>query len=111
MAARRSSRKRALIVDNAHALGGNANGTTVTNGAVLELRSNLDAEPVTLNGNGLSFDGHFTGSLRNIAGDNTYVGPLTLNTDATIGVDSGSQLTIGSTPTLTGTGTVNGETT
>ena len=98
----------ALIVDNAHALGGNANGTTVTNGAVLELRSNLDAEPVTLNGNGLSFDGHFTGSLRNIAGDNTYVGPLTLNTDATIGVDSGSQLTIGSTPTLTGTGTVNG---
>ena len=64
----------------------------MTNGAVLELRSNLDAEPVTLNGNGLSFDGHFTGSLRNIAGDNTYVGPLTLNTDATIGVDSGSQL-------------------
>ena len=36
------------------------------------------------------------------------MGPLTLNTDATIGVDSGSQLTIGSTPTLTGTRTVNG---
>ena len=98
----------ALVVDNAHALGGNANGTTVVDGAVLELRSNLDAEPVTLNGDGLSFDGHYTGSLRNIAGDNTYVGPLTLATDATIGVDSGSQLTIGTSPQLPGTGTVNG---
>ena len=98
----------ALVVDNAHALGGNANGTTVVDGAVLELRSNLDAEPVILNGHGLSFDGHYTGSLRNIAGDNTYVGPLTLNTDATIGVDSGSQLTIGTSPQLPGTGTVNG---
>ena len=97
-----------LVVDNAHALGSNANGTTVVDGAVLELRSNLDAEPITLNGNGLSFDGHYTGALRNIAGDNTYVGPLTLNTDSTIGVDSGSQLTIGTTPQLPGTGTVNG---
>ena len=42
----------ALVVDNAHALGLNANGTTVVDGAVLELRSNLDAEPVTLNGHG-----------------------------------------------------------
>ena len=51
-----------LIVDNAHALGGNTNGTSVTDGAVLGLRSNLDAEPVFLNGNGQSFDAHFTGA-------------------------------------------------
>ena len=73
------------------------------------LRSNLDAEPITLNGNGISFNDHFTGSLRNTAGSNTYTGPLTLATNATIGVDSGTQLTIGSSPQLIGIGTINGD--
>ena len=69
----------ALVVDNTHALGGNAGGTSVLDGAVLELRSSLDEEPIALNGNGLSFNDHFTGALRNVSGDNTYTGPLTLN--------------------------------
>ena len=99
----------ALVVDNVQALGGTTNGTTVVDGATIQLRSNLDAEPITLNGNGISFNDHFTGSLRNTAGSNTYTGPLTLATNATIGVDSGTQLTIGSSPQLIGIGTINGD--
>mgnify|MGYP005837221185 CR=1 FL=1 len=98
----------ALIVDNDQALGRTTNGTTVDTGAVLQLRSNLGPEPITLNGHGQSFDGHFTGALRNIAGDNTYTGTLILATDSTIGVDSGSSLTIGQSPNLPGSGSING---
>ena len=98
----------ALIIDNDQALGRNFNGTTVRNGAVLQLRSNLGPEPITLYGHGQSLDGHFTGSLRNIAGDNTYTGTLTLASDVTIGVDSGSSLTIGQSPFLSGSGSISG---
>ncbi|MCS7270977.1 MAG: autotransporter-associated beta strand repeat-containing protein, partial [Gemmataceae bacterium] len=99
-----------LVVDNDQALGRNFNGTIVRNGSALHLRSNLGPEPITLYGQGQSFDGHYTGSLRNIAGDNTYTGTLTLATDATIGVDSGSSLTIGSSAYLPGIGSINGGT-
>jgi autotransporter-associated beta strand protein len=97
-------RQGALVSDNPQALGGTTANTTVFNNAALNIRSNLGAEPITINGNGLTFDAHFTGALRNIAGDNTYEGPLTLSTidpitfatltTATIGADSGSQLTM-----------------
>ena len=84
----------ALIVDNPLALSGI--NTVVTVGAALDLESNLVVEPITLNGNGIAFDGHYTGALRSISNNNVYTGTLTLNTNSTIGVDSGSSLTIAS---------------
>ena len=101
----------ALVIDNTHALGLNVEGTLVVDGAVLELRSNLDPEPVTLNGHGQLFNDHFTGSLRNVAGANTYTGPLTLGTDATIGVDSGTELTIAAPGSINGSSILTKEST
>ena len=58
-------------------------GTIVESGAALHLQTNLEGEPIVLNGNGvpLGFNGHNSGALRNISGNNTYTGTLTLNTD------------------------------
>jgi large repetitive protein len=77
-----------------------AGATVVTNGAALELQSNLDLEPITLNGNGIQppYNGHFTGALVNVSNFNTYTGTITLNTNSTIGVTAG-QLTISSATT------------
>jgi autotransporter-associated beta strand protein len=107
-----------LVVNNPEALGdvrpgGNIvaqGGTVVDAGAALHLQTNLEEEPIVLNGHGVApgFNGHNSGALRNVSGTNTYTGTLTLNTDATIGVDSGSQLTIGTSPILNGTGTIQG---
>ena len=71
-----------------------AGGTIVQNGAALELESDLDLEPITLNGNGIApnYGGHYTGALRNLTGANIYTGTVTLNTNATIGAESGSTL-------------------
>ena len=79
--------------------------TVVETGAAMWLESSLNLEPVILNGNGIEFDGHNTGALQNISNNNTYTGTLTLNTDSTIGVDSGSTLTIGDS---LGDGTITG---
>ncbi|MSQ93232.1 MAG: hypothetical protein EXR98_01605 [Gemmataceae bacterium] len=70
-------------------------GTIVQYGAALELESNLNLEPVTLNGDGVkpNYGGHFTGAMRSLSNTNTYTGTVTLNTNATIGVESGSVLT------------------
>ena len=88
-------------------------GTLVDPGAALELASNLQGEAITLQGDGIPFDGHNTGTLRNIAGNNTFTGTLTLfstvtspTPNVTIGVNSGTQLTIGTSPILSGTGTI-----
>ena len=95
-----------LIVDNPQALGSPADGTIVESGTCLELESDLAQEPVTLNGDGFLFNGHFTGTLRNIANNNTYTGTLTLATNSTIGVDSGTSLTIGTKAGRKGVGTI-----
>ncbi|HET6573645.1 MAG TPA: MBG domain-containing protein [Fimbriiglobus sp.] len=96
-----------LQVNNPRALGSPTTGNTVvTAGAALELRSDLEQEPVTINGDGFLFNGHNTGALRNVSNDNTYTGTLTFGTDTTIGVDSGTSLTVGQKPTLLGTGTI-----
>jgi len=84
-----------LVVDNPQALGSPTAGTIVDLGTALELQSSLVEEPITLNGSGFAFDGHNTGSLVNISGSNSYDGVLTLNSNATIGVASGTELTIG----------------
>src|SRR5207237_10916304 len=60
----------------------------------LELQSDLDLEPITLNGHGIAFNGHNTGALRNTSNNNTYTGVITLNSNSTIGVDTGSSLTV-----------------
>lgn len=75
-------------------VGAGAGATIIAAGAILHLQSNLDLEPLTLGGDGASFNGHNTGALRNVSGNNTYSGPLTLTGSTTIGVDSGSSLTI-----------------
>src|SRR5205814_1904856 len=61
-----------------------------------QLESSISGEPLTLNGNGPlgGFDGHNTGALESISNDNTYSGNITLATNVTIGVDSGSTLTV-----------------
>ena len=85
-------------------------GTLVDVGATLQMQADLEGEPIVLNGHGVSpgLNAHNVGALRNISGNNTYTGALTLGSNATIGVDSGSQLTIGRSPTLSGTGTIGG---
>jgi autotransporter-associated beta strand protein len=91
-----------LQVNNPRALGATSPAATantiVTAGAALELRSDLELEPVTINGNGIPFNGHFTGALRNVSNNNVYTGVLTFGTNTTIGVDSGTSLTIGERP-------------
>ena len=82
-----------LEVSNPNALSGVS--TTVLQGAALWLESSLNLEPITLNGDGIPFNDHNTGALRSVSANNTYTGPITLNSDSTIGVDSGSMLTIG----------------
>ena len=69
-------------------------GTIVQDGATLQMQEDLEAEPIVLNGDGVDpgLNGHNVGALRNVSGDNTYTGVLTLGSNATIGVDSGSQL-------------------
>jgi autotransporter-associated beta strand protein len=92
----------AIIVNNLTALGGTTNGTTVQAGAALLLESSVDAEPLTLfgDGPGTGFNGHNTGALESIANSNTYQGTIHLRpggangSEVTIGVDSQSTLTI-----------------
>jgi autotransporter-associated beta strand protein len=85
-----------LRTNNLSALGSTVAGTQVDDGAALQLQSSVDAEPLTLFGNGpTAFDGHNTGALESTANDNQYDGPITLaSSEVTIGVASGSTLTI-----------------
>jgi autotransporter-associated beta strand protein len=76
-----------LRIANASALGTTAAGTTVTGGA-LELSGNITttAEALTLNGTGISSGG----ALRNVSGNNTYAGTITLGSASRINSDSGT---------------------
>lgn len=69
-----------------------AGSTWVVAGAALELESSLDDEPITLNGNGIQppTNGHNSGALVNVSNNHTYAGTITLNTNSTIGVASGT---------------------
>jgi autotransporter-associated beta strand protein len=98
-----------LTVRNPRALGV-ANATTgktiVEKGAALDLQSNLTLERVELNGDGIPFNGHNTGALRNVSNNNVFTGTLFLSGNSTIGVDSGSTLTIGVGAGLPGAGVI-----
>ncbi len=81
----------ALDIRNNTALGSTAAGTVVAAGGELQMENNLSvAEPLTLNGSG---NGGL-GALRNMAGTSTWSGSITLATDAAIGGQSGTVLTI-----------------
>ncbi len=84
-----------LVVQSPNALGTNtATSAIVETGAALELASNLNIKPIILHGDGISLNGHNTGALHNISNINTYNGTITLASNSTIGVDSGSSLAI-----------------
>ena len=86
-----------LNLQHATATGTTAGGVTVASGAALELQNNITvgAEALSLSGTGVSLNG----ALRNISGDNTWGGAVTLAAAAQIQSDAG---------TLTLTGAITG---
>ncbi|MEY2493084.1 MAG: hypothetical protein QOH24_2035 [Verrucomicrobiota bacterium] len=85
-----------LNIQSASALGTTAAGTTVSSGAALQIQGGIavGAEALTLGGSGISNDG----ALRNISGNNSWSGNLTLGSASTIASDSGT-LTLSGTLT------------
>ena len=77
-----------LNAQNGSALGTIAAGTTVASGGVLQLQGGIVVgnEPITLAGGGISS----TGALRNISGNNTYGGLITMSAASRIHSDSGT---------------------
>jgi autotransporter-associated beta strand protein len=91
-----------LNIRNNAGLGGTAGGTTVASGAALELQGGITigAEVLSLNGTGIAAGG----ALRNISGDNTYGGLITLAGASRINSDSGTlTLDVASGNAITGT--------
>ncbi|MBP7830352.1 MAG: autotransporter-associated beta strand repeat-containing protein [Kiritimatiellae bacterium] len=91
-------------VTNANGLGGTGGNTYVVNasGSALELAGGITtaAEPLYLNGTGLSSGG----ALRNVVNDNTFAGAITLqSTGVRINSDSGT-LTLNSGTAISGSG-------
>jgi autotransporter-associated beta strand protein len=83
-----------LVAASSNALGGTAAGTTVNSGGTLGLQGGLTvpaAETITLSGTGVSA----LGALRNVSGDNTVAGNITLAASSSLGATAG-------TATLTG---------
>src|SRR5207244_9896047 len=78
----------AVNIQNATGLGSTASGTTVSSGAALQLQGGiaLGAETLTLDGIGISSDG----ALRNISGNNSWAGNITINSTTRINSDSGT---------------------
>lgn len=95
-----------VVIRNAKALGDPGQGTIVADGTALELQSSLALEPLELHGDGFSVNGHNTGALRNVSNSNTYTGPITLASNVTIGVDTGSTLTLTSLASPDNVGTI-----
>jgi autotransporter-associated beta strand protein len=87
-----------LNIQNATALGTIAGGTTVAPGAALQIQGNIAVgnESLTLNGSGIGS----TGAFRNVSGNNSFAGSISLASSTTITSDGG-------TLTLTG-GIANG---
>ena len=96
-----------LSIANGDALGSNLGITVVNTGASLELQGDIAVanEPVTLNGNGSGAAGSATyGALRNLSGNNSLGGTVTLNsTSATVQSDAGV-LTLNAQIAVTGSG-------
>ena len=92
-----------LNIQSSNALGSVINGTTVADGATLQLQGGVTtlAEPLTLSGVGVGS----AGAMRNISGNNTYAGQVTLSGPTRIQSDTAGQtLTLANTNVLTGSG-------
>lgn len=78
----------ALNIQNSSALGSTSGGTTVASGAALELQGGIavGAETLTINGTGIGA----AGALRNVSGNNSWAGPITLGSAAKISSDAGT---------------------
>jgi autotransporter-associated beta strand protein len=76
-----------LNIRHDSALGATTAGTTVANGAQLQLQNNI-----TVSGESLTLAGG-TG-LRNVSGNNTWAGPLAVATYSMVSVDAGSSLKV-----------------
>jgi fibronectin-binding autotransporter adhesin len=89
-----------LNIRNATALGSIASGTTVSSGAAMEIQGGITvgAEPLNITSTGISSNG----ALRNISGDNTWGGTITLAGNTTIQSDAGS-LTLNASNAITAT--------
>gem|GEM_PF-5272250 len=77
-----------LNLQNGTGLGTIAGGTIVTSGAALQLQGGIAVgnEALTLDGTGISADG----ALRNISGNNSWAGLITINSTTRINSDSGT---------------------
>ena len=85
-----------LFITNVNGLGNSSTGTTVSNGAMLKISGGITvAEPITINGSGVSSNG----AIYFLSGNNTYSGAITLGSNSTITSDAGNQ---------TISGTING---
>ncbi len=91
-----------LSISNSNALGTTAAGTAVASGASLELQGGITVPAEALTIIGAGFGG--TGALRNLGGNNTYGGTVTLGAGgATIQSDAGL-LTLSAANSVTSTG-------
>ncbi len=90
-----------LNIQKPTALGSVASGTSVAVGGALQIQGGISigAEPLTLEGSGISN----TGALRNISGTNLYDGLLSLTGATLINSDAGS-LVLTNAGTITGAG-------
>jgi autotransporter-associated beta strand protein len=82
-----------VVVAKDGALGSIANGTTVNSGGTLAFDDDVDyltTELITVSGTGVGG----LGAIRSLTGDNDFSGSVALTTDVTVGVDSGSLLTL-----------------
>lgn len=88
-----------LEMGHANALGSVTTGTVQSGTSELRLTGNITtaAEPLSINGGGLSN----TGALRNFSGDNTFTGPITMAAQSRINSDSGT-LTLNATSAISG---------
>jgi fibronectin-binding autotransporter adhesin len=91
-----------LNIQSGSALGGTTTGTTVSDGATLQLQGGISvgAEALTISGVGAAGQ---NGALVNVSGTNNYGGLLTLGAAATISSNSGT-LNLTNTGTITGSG-------
>jgi fibronectin-binding autotransporter adhesin len=88
-----------LVAANASALGAATAGVTVANGATLGMQGGITvgAEALSLRGTGVAGDG----ALRNLSGNNTWGGTVTLAGNAEIQSDAGT-LTLSAANSVTG---------
>jgi fibronectin-binding autotransporter adhesin len=75
-------------ISNSSAFGSGAGGVTVANNSGLELQSNIAVNGAALTITGTGANGN--GALRNISGDNTWSGAVSLGGNATVNVTAGN---------------------